>query len=143
MVIFQIASTVIMEELSTYYSRTIGFNKVLNAASWKATSTHEGNGIAFTFGENSPAIYGYITLTEKSRVLAVQFGVFSGKHDGAGTTPYLDNRLLVLVLVSMVQDHCSRYQMQKNQMHMIIPLLLELFLLLASHRKSLSAHIAE
>ena len=120
-----------------------GFNKILDAASWKATNTYEGSGIAFTFGrQTSPAVYGYIVDGKVKGLGGTSLGYFLASTTVRELPPYLDNRLLVLVLVSMVRDHCSRYQMQKNQMHMIISLL-ELFLLLASHRKNLSAHIAE
>ena len=38
-----------------------GFVKVVSEASWKATNSYEGTGIAFTFGEQtSPAVYSYI-----------------------------------------------------------------------------------
>ena len=38
-----------------------GFVKVVSEASWKATNSYEGTGIAFTFGrQTSPAVYGYI-----------------------------------------------------------------------------------
>ena len=41
---------------------SFGFVKVVSEASWKATNSYEGTGIAFTFGrQTSPAVYGYIT----------------------------------------------------------------------------------
>jgi len=41
---------------------SFGFVKVVDGASWKATNSYEGLGIAFTFGrQTSPTVYGYIT----------------------------------------------------------------------------------
>ena len=69
---------------------SFGFAKTLNAASWKATSTYEGRGIAFTFGrQTSPAVYGYIVDGKVKGLDGTSLGVFSGKHDGAGTTSLL------------------------------------------------------
>ena len=67
-----------------------GFNKILDAASWKATNTYEGSGIAFTFGrQTSPAVYGYIVDGKVKGLGGTSLGVFSGKHEGAGTTSIL------------------------------------------------------
>ena len=67
-----------------------GFVKVVSEASWKATNTYEGTGIAFTFGrQTSPAVYGYIVDGKVKGLGGTSLGVFSGKHDGAGTTSIL------------------------------------------------------
>ena len=69
---------------------SFGFVKVISEASWKATNTYEGRGIAFTFGrQTSPAVYGYIVDGKVKGLGGTSLGVFSGKHDGAGTTSIL------------------------------------------------------
>jgi hypothetical protein len=71
---------------------SFGFVKVVSEASWKATNTYEGTGIAFTFGrQTSPAVYGYIVDGKVKGLSGTSLGVFSGKHDGAGTTSILGN----------------------------------------------------
>ena len=73
---------------------SFGFFKTLNAASWKATNTYEGRGIAFTFGkQTAPAVYGYI-VDGKVKGLNLSLSgtiteVFSPKHDGVGSTSVL------------------------------------------------------
>ena len=57
--------------------------------------------------------YTVISLTEKSRVLAVQvWGYFLASTTVRELPPYLDNRLSVLVLVSLVQAVYLRLQVQ-------------------------------
>ena len=67
-----------------------GFVKVVNGASWSATNTFEGRGIAFTFGrQTSPAVYGYIVDGKVKDLGGEGLGVFSPKHNGAGSTSIL------------------------------------------------------
>jgi hypothetical protein len=74
-----------------------GFVKVVNGASWSATNTFEGRGIAFTFGkQTSPAVYGYIVDGKVKGLGGEGLGVFSTKHNGAGSTSILGQSFIGL-----------------------------------------------
>ena len=66
---------------------SFGFNKTLNAASWKATSAWVGEGSLISFGrQTSPAVYGYIT-DGKVRLSGTADVDYSPATDGRGILP--------------------------------------------------------